>query len=81
VRIALPNWPWALLTTALTVVCESVATMPMIIFPRVNAAHARQPAWSDQLDRLRSAGVQLICGEDAWPLRLARCGPCPREAP
>ena len=34
----------------------------------VNAAHARQPAWSDDLDRLRSAGVQLINGEDVWPL-------------
>jgi hypothetical protein len=32
----------------------------MIIFPRINAAHARQPAWTDHLDRLRSAGVELI---------------------
>jgi hypothetical protein len=30
---------------ALTVLCECVATVPMIIFPRINAAHARQPAW------------------------------------
>ena len=28
---------------ALTVLCECVATVPMIIFPRVNAAHARHP--------------------------------------
>ena len=30
---------------ALTVLRECVATIPTIIFPRVNAAHARQPAW------------------------------------
>jgi hypothetical protein len=28
---------------ALIVLCECVATVPMIIFPRINAAHARQP--------------------------------------
>ena len=30
---------------ALTVLRECVATIPTIIFSRVNAAHARQPAW------------------------------------
>ena len=54
---------------ALTVLCECVATVPMIIFPRVNAAHARQPAWNDHLDRLRSVGVELIYGEHVWPTR------------
>ena len=47
---------------ALTVLCECVATVPMIIFPRVNAAHARQPSWNDHLDRLRSVGAELIYG-------------------
>lgn len=28
---------------ALTVLCECVATVPMIIFPRINAAHAGNP--------------------------------------
>jgi hypothetical protein len=32
----------------------------MIILPRANAAHARQPAWNDHLDRLRPVGVELI---------------------
>jgi phosphopantothenoylcysteine synthetase/decarboxylase len=65
---------------ALTVLCECVATVPMIIFPRVNAAHARQPAWTDHLDRLRSVGVELIYGEHVWPLAEARTagrGNCP----
>jgi hypothetical protein len=51
----------------LTVLCECVAIVPMIIFPRINAAHARQPAGNDHLDRLRSAGVELIYCEHLWP--------------
>jgi hypothetical protein len=62
------------------VLCECVATVPMIVFPRINAAHARQPAWSDHLDRLRSAGVDLIYGEDVWPLAEPRAAG-PRELP
>ena len=57
---------------ALTVLCECVATVPMIIFPRVNAAHARQPAWTTHLERLRSVGVELIYGEHVWPLVARR---------
>jgi hypothetical protein len=54
---------------ALTVLGENIGTdTPMIIFPRINAAHARQPAWSDHLDRLRRVGVQLAYGDDIWPL-------------
>ncbi len=54
---------------AMTVLCESIGTIPMIIFPRVNAGHARQPAWSDHLERLRSVPtVCLISGEPVWPL-------------
>ena len=34
---------------ALTTLCENVATTPMVIFPRVNAAHARQPAWAGHI--------------------------------
>ncbi|HEY6664145.1 MAG TPA: flavoprotein [Propionibacteriaceae bacterium] len=64
---------------ALTVLCECVATVPMIIFPRVNAAHARQPAWNDHLDRLRTVGVELIHGEHVWPLAAGTAGP--RELP
>jgi Flavoprotein len=65
---------------ALTVLCECVATVPMIIFPRINAAHARQPAWSNHLDALRSAGVELIYGDHVWPLAEPRMAG-PRELP
>jgi hypothetical protein len=65
---------------ALTVLCECVATIPMIIFPRINAAHARQPAWNDHLDRLRSVGVELIYGDHVWPLAEPRAAG-PRDLP
>jgi hypothetical protein len=65
---------------ALTVLCECVATVPMIIFPRVNAAHARQPAWASHLERLRSVGVELIYGEHVWPLAEPRTAG-PRDLP
>lgn len=54
---------------AMTLLCENIGIdSPMILFPRINAAHARQPAWSDHIERLRSAGCQLAYGADAWPL-------------
>jgi phosphopantothenoylcysteine synthetase/decarboxylase len=35
---------------ALAMLCESIATTPMLVFPRVNAAHARQPSWQSGAD-------------------------------
>ena len=65
---------------ALTVLCENIAHVPMVVFPRINAAHARQPAWSDHLDRLRSVDVDLVYGDDVWPLAEPRTAG-PRELP
>lgn len=66
---------------ALTVLCESIGTTPMLVFPRVNAAHARQPAWQSHLELLRGAGVQLVYGEDVWPLREPRTSGDARQLP
>jgi hypothetical protein len=66
---------------ALTVLCENIGTTPMVVFPRINAAHARQPAWHHHLDLLRTAGVHLIYGEDVWPLYEPRSAPPGRELP
>lgn len=62
---------------ALTTVNEAIGgqAVPVIVFPRVNAAHTRHPAWESHLAALRSAGVHLVWGEDVWPLYE------PREAP
>lgn len=57
---------------ALTALCESIAIVPMIVFPRINAAHARQPAWADHIERLRLAGVHLVYGDEVWPLAEPR---------
>lgn len=57
---------------ALTVLCEGVGSTQMFVFPRVNAAHARHPSWQSHLDVLRGVGVQLLYGEDVWPLREPR---------
>lgn len=62
---------------ALTQVGEAMGTLglPVVVFPRVNAAHARHPAWKRHLDALREAEVHLVYGPDVWPLYE------PREAP
>jgi Flavoprotein len=65
---------------ALTMLCENIAHVPMVVFPRINAAHARQPAWADHISRLRSVGVELIYGDAVWPLAKPRAAG-PRELP
>ena len=58
---------------AMTVLTEAIGTAaPMIVFPRINAAHARHPTWSDHLSRLQSAGVNLVVGDQVWPLAQPR---------
>ena len=66
---------------ALTLLCENVAIKPTIVFPRINAAHARQPAWKGHLDALRAADVDLVYGEDVWPLYEPRQAPAERQLP
>jgi hypothetical protein len=68
---------------ALTQVCEALGTkdLPVVIFPRVNAAHARHPAWESHLDGLRRVGVHLVYGEDVWPLYEPRVEPAGQQLP
>ena len=62
---------------ALTTVCEALGTLslPIIIFPRINAAHARQPAWASHIEALRRVGADLVYGDDVWPLHEPRSSP------
>lgn len=62
---------------ALTQVCEAIGgrTVPVVVFPRVNAAHAGQPAWDNHIAALRRAGVRLVYGDDVWPLHRPRSAP------
>jgi len=68
---------------ALTQVSEALGTpgLPVVVFPLVNAAHARHPAWEGHIAALRKAGVELVYGADVWPLYEPRQGPAVRELP
>ncbi|MFC8227090.1 flavoprotein [Streptomyces sp. NPDC057287] len=68
---------------ALTQVGEALGTagVPVVVFPRINAAHARHPAWEGHIEALRRAGVELVYGADVWPLSEPRQEPAERELP
>ncbi|WP_405654448.1 flavoprotein [Streptomyces sp. NBC_00117] len=68
---------------ALTQVGEAIGTLdlPVIVFPRVNAAHARHPAWGGHVEALRAGGVHLVGGPEAWPLYEPRDAPPGRALP
>jgi Flavoprotein len=68
---------------ALTQVNEAIGThgLPVVVFPRVNAAHVRHPAWDGHIAALRRAGVHLVYGEDVWPLHEPRSAPPDRDLP
>jgi hypothetical protein len=68
---------------ALTQVGEALGgrSVPVVIFPRINAAHAGQPSWEDHLARLRRAGARLVYGGGVWPLHRPRSAPGDRPLP
>ncbi|MEV6653522.1 flavoprotein [Streptomyces sp. NPDC051219] len=68
---------------ALTQVGEAIGTIgvPVVLFPRINAAHARHPAWEGHIQALRRGGVELVYGPGAWPLREPREDESVRELP
>jgi 3-polyprenyl-4-hydroxybenzoate decarboxylase len=68
---------------ALTVANEAIGDLqlPVVVFPRINAAHARHPAWHGHMSALESAGVHLVRGEDVWPLHEPRSAPPGRPLP
>ncbi|WP_392872776.1 flavoprotein [Streptomyces sp. LN499] len=68
---------------ALTQVNEAIGTIgvPVVLFPRINAAHARHPAWEQHVEALRASGVRLLYGPAVWPLHEPREEPAGRELP
>ncbi|GGZ74763.1 flavoprotein [Streptomyces bluensis] len=68
---------------ALTQVGEAIGThgLPVVVFPRINAAHARHPAWKRHIAALRDAEVHLVYGPEAWPLYEPREAPAGRQLP
>jgi Flavoprotein len=61
----------------LTAVCEAIGgrSIPVVVFPRVNANHVGHPAWEGHLSVLRASGVRLVYGEEVWPLHQPRSMP------
>lgn len=61
---------------ALTIACEAMGwpDVPVVVYPRVNTAHVRHPAWSSHMAALRSAGVHLLVGDEFGPLPEPRGG-------
>ncbi|GHE11382.1 flavoprotein [Streptomyces alanosinicus] len=68
---------------ALTQLNEAIGTLdlPVVVWPRVNAAHARHPAWAGHIKALHDAGVRLIYGDEVWPLAEPRAGMPGRQYP
>ncbi|MGW3723199.1 flavoprotein [Streptomyces sp. NPDC005133] len=68
---------------ALTQVGEALGTIgvPVVLFPRINAAHARHPAWERHIEVLRAASVDLVHGPAVWPLHEPREDPTDRQPP
>ncbi|SDU74864.1 flavoprotein [Jiangella alkaliphila] len=62
---------------ALTGVSEAIGNRapPIVVFPRINAAHAAHPAWHGYMNTLGSVGVRLVVGDDVWPLHAPRSMP------
>ena len=61
---------------ALTTAVEAVGagTAPVVVFPTVNAAHHRHPAWKWHTSALQDAGVHLLTGERWWAAHEPRSG-------
>src|SRR4051794_35891128 len=64
---------------ALTLLCENVATKPLVVFPRINAGHARHPAWRRTLRHcmVRVSGSSMVltsgrCSSRVRPLRTVQ---------
>lgn len=61
---------------AMTTAVEAIGagTAPVVVFPTVNAAHHRHPAWKSHTATLQDAGVHLLTGDDLWQPHEPRSG-------
>ncbi|MEV0705240.1 flavoprotein [Saccharopolyspora sp. NPDC050389] len=59
---------------ALTTLGEAMGTpgIPVVVFPKINVTQVRHPAWKSHVETLRQADVQLLTGDDYWPLQGPR---------
>ncbi|MGJ7905518.1 flavoprotein [Actinopolyspora sp. H202] len=64
---------------ALTPVCEAIGDpgTAVVVFPKITAAHTNHPAWPGHLATLRDGDVELLYGEDIWPIHPTGTEPQP----
>jgi phosphopantothenoylcysteine synthetase/decarboxylase len=56
-------------TLALGILVEAIGKkLPVVVLPFTNRAHAAHPAFTDNVDRLRSWGVTVLLGPKVYPL-------------
>ncbi|HEU5156135.1 MAG TPA: flavoprotein [Streptosporangiaceae bacterium] len=55
-------------TLALGLLVEGIGMkLPLVALPFTNKAHAAHPAFVENIERLRSWGVNVLCGPDVYP--------------
>lgn len=68
---------------ALTSTCEAIGdpTIPVVVIPRTNPAHANHPAWPTHLNTLHQAGVHLLTVSPEPEPGLDPASPGPKPLP
>jgi phosphopantothenoylcysteine synthetase/decarboxylase len=63
-------------TLALGLITEAIGKgLPIVTIPAVNGAQAKHPAWQRSVEILLAAGVEVLHGEEVYPMHPPGQGP------
>jgi Flavoprotein len=70
------KWAYGICDTlALGILVEAIGKkLPVVALPFTNYAHAAHPAFGENISKLRSWGVQVLYGNDIYPLHAPGTG-------
>jgi hypothetical protein len=70
------KWAYGICDTlALGILVEAIGKkLPIVALPFTNHAHAAHPAFEENIKKLRSWGVQVLYGNDVYPLHAPGTG-------
>jgi phosphopantothenoylcysteine synthetase/decarboxylase len=70
------KWAYGICDTlALGILVEAIGKkLPIVALPFTNYAHAAHPAFEENIGKLRSWGVQVLYGDDVYPLHAPGTG-------
>lgn len=70
------KWAYGICDTlALGILVEAIGKkLPVVALPFTNFAHAAHPAFEENIGKLRSWGVQVLYGDDVYPLHAPGTG-------